>query len=213
MEKFNYFKKGLTFECMLFVPLHSSAYVTFTLHHLLWLLKVSNEGTYQEVVRATCGNFSGLLCEVAIAVYTFGTCIAFFIVIGDQLDRCEYIHSYLMTHTYTRRFSVLFYQNWIFCHLHLLIIFGLNLALNCVLEQRESCCSTLTFCKKAVPSMTRAKSIKDDTTQLFSAVNVSVMWPTCTFPPTKMLTHRKNILLRLVSENKQWPSTSLGLLK
>ncbi|XP_008292181.1 sodium-coupled neutral amino acid transporter 7 [Stegastes partitus] len=49
--------------------------------------QVSNEGTYQEVVRATCGKVSGILCEVAIAVYTFGTCIAFFIVIGDQLDR------------------------------------------------------------------------------------------------------------------------------
>ncbi|CAN9507030.1 unnamed protein product [Ophioblennius macclurei] len=48
---------------------------------------VSNEGTYQEVVRATCGRVTGVLCEVAIAVYTFGTCIAFFIVIGDQLDR------------------------------------------------------------------------------------------------------------------------------
>lgn len=48
---------------------------------------VSNEGTYQEVVRVTCGKVTGVLCEVAIAVYTFGTCIAFFIVIGDQLDR------------------------------------------------------------------------------------------------------------------------------
>lgn len=48
---------------------------------------VSNEGTYQEVVRATCGRVTGVLCEVAIAIYTFGTCIAFFIVIGDQLDR------------------------------------------------------------------------------------------------------------------------------
>ncbi|XP_026233926.1 putative sodium-coupled neutral amino acid transporter 7 [Anabas testudineus] len=49
--------------------------------------QVSNENTYQEVVRATCGKVTGILCEVAIAVYTFGTCIAFFIVIGDQLDR------------------------------------------------------------------------------------------------------------------------------
>lgn len=49
--------------------------------------QVSNESTYQEVVRATCGKVTGILCEVAIAIYTFGTCIAFFIVIGDQLDR------------------------------------------------------------------------------------------------------------------------------
>uniref|UniRef100_G3PTP3 Sodium-coupled neutral amino acid transporter 7 n=1 Tax=Gasterosteus aculeatus aculeatus TaxID=481459 RepID=G3PTP3_GASAC len=49
--------------------------------------QVSNESSYQEVVRATCGKVTGIACEVAIAVYTFGTCIAFFIVIGDQLDR------------------------------------------------------------------------------------------------------------------------------
>ncbi|KAG7482200.1 hypothetical protein JOB18_015640 [Solea senegalensis] len=49
--------------------------------------QVSNESTYQEVVRAACGRVTGVLCEVAIAIYTFGTCIAFFIVIGDQLDR------------------------------------------------------------------------------------------------------------------------------
>ncbi|XP_077374729.1 sodium-coupled neutral amino acid transporter 7 isoform X1 [Festucalex cinctus] len=48
--------------------------------------QVSNESTYQEVVRATCGKVTGVLCEVAIAIYTFGTSIAFFIVIGDQLD-------------------------------------------------------------------------------------------------------------------------------
>ncbi|XP_071381275.1 sodium-coupled neutral amino acid transporter 7 [Centroberyx affinis] len=49
--------------------------------------QVSNESSYQEVVRASCGKVTGVICEVAIAVYTFGTCIAFFIVIGDQLDR------------------------------------------------------------------------------------------------------------------------------
>lgn len=56
----------------------------------MFFFQVSNESTYQEVVRATCGKVTGVICEVAIAVYTFGTCIAFFIVIGDQLDRCKY---------------------------------------------------------------------------------------------------------------------------
>ncbi|XP_046897329.1 putative sodium-coupled neutral amino acid transporter 7 isoform X1 [Hypomesus transpacificus] len=54
---------------------------------LAYCSQVSNESTYQEVVRASCGKVMGVICEVAIAVYTFGTCIAFFIVIGDQLDR------------------------------------------------------------------------------------------------------------------------------
>uniref|UniRef100_A0A8C2AQG5 Sodium-coupled neutral amino acid transporter 7 n=1 Tax=Cyprinus carpio TaxID=7962 RepID=A0A8C2AQG5_CYPCA len=48
---------------------------------------VSNETTYQEVIRAVCGKVLGIVCELAIAVYTFGTCIAFLIIIGDQLDK------------------------------------------------------------------------------------------------------------------------------
>ncbi|KAM4720698.1 sodium-coupled neutral amino acid transporter 7 [Rhinophrynus dorsalis] len=46
-----------------------------------------SERTYQEVVRGVCGRTAGVLCEVMIAVYTFGTCIAFFIIIGDQQDK------------------------------------------------------------------------------------------------------------------------------
>ncbi|XP_003970105.2 sodium-coupled neutral amino acid transporter 7 [Takifugu rubripes] len=74
--------------------------------------EVSNESTYQEVVRATCGKVTGVLCEISIAVYTFGTCIAFFIVIGDQLDRliAALAHepdSTVSTHWYTdRKFTI-----------------------------------------------------------------------------------------------------------
>ncbi|XP_077145077.1 sodium-coupled neutral amino acid transporter 7 [Ranitomeya variabilis] len=46
-----------------------------------------SERTYQEVVRGVCGPVGGVLCEILIAVYTFGTCIAFFIIIGDQLEK------------------------------------------------------------------------------------------------------------------------------
>ncbi|KAL6468537.1 hypothetical protein MHYP_G00220610 [Metynnis hypsauchen] len=54
---------------------------------LAYCSQVSNESTYQEVVRAVCGKVLGVICEIAIAVYTFGTCIAFLIIIGDQLDK------------------------------------------------------------------------------------------------------------------------------
>lgn len=53
------------------------------------VFQVSNETTYQEVIRAVCGKVLGVICELAIAVYTFGTCIAFLIIIGDQLDKRE----------------------------------------------------------------------------------------------------------------------------
>ncbi|KAM7146859.1 sodium-coupled neutral amino acid transporter 7 isoform 1-T4 [Macrochelys suwanniensis] len=54
---------------------------------LAYCSRASNERTYQEVVWAVCGKVAGVLCEVAIAVYTFGTCIAFLIIIGDQQDK------------------------------------------------------------------------------------------------------------------------------
>ncbi|EPY74623.1 putative sodium-coupled neutral amino acid transporter 7 isoform 1 [Camelus ferus] len=54
---------------------------------LAYCSQASNERTYQEVVWAVCGKLTGVLCEVAIAIYTFGTCIAFLIIIGDQQDK------------------------------------------------------------------------------------------------------------------------------
>nr|XP_056718586.1 sodium-coupled neutral amino acid transporter 7 [Euleptes europaea] len=79
---------------------------------LAYCSQASNESTYQEVVWAVCGKVTGVLCEVAIAVYTFGTCIAFLIIIGDQQDK---IIAALMTeptgaessHWYTdRKFTI-----------------------------------------------------------------------------------------------------------
>lgn len=58
---------------------------------LAYCSQASNERTYQEVVWAVCGKVPGVLCEVAIAVYTFGTCIAFLIIIGDQEDKSKSI--------------------------------------------------------------------------------------------------------------------------
>uniref|UniRef100_H3AG93 Sodium-coupled neutral amino acid transporter 7 n=1 Tax=Latimeria chalumnae TaxID=7897 RepID=H3AG93_LATCH len=54
---------------------------------LAYSSQVSNEGTYQEVVRVICGRVICVLCEITITVYTFGTCIVFLIIIGDQLDK------------------------------------------------------------------------------------------------------------------------------
>lgn len=64
-------------------------FITGGLIILAYCSQVSNERTYQEVVWAVCGKVPGVLCEVAIAVYTFGTCIAFLIIIGDQEDKSK----------------------------------------------------------------------------------------------------------------------------
>lgn len=63
---------------------------------LAYCSQASNERTYQEVVWAVCGKLTGVLCEVSIAIYTFGTCIAFLIIIGDQQDKSEFPSSDLI---------------------------------------------------------------------------------------------------------------------
>ncbi|XP_061450205.1 sodium-coupled neutral amino acid transporter 7 [Rhineura floridana] len=72
---------GITLQMCLLV------FITGGLVILAYCSQASNERTYQEVVWAVCGKVAGVLCEVAIAVYTFGTCIAFLIIIGDQQDK------------------------------------------------------------------------------------------------------------------------------
>ncbi|XP_069757050.1 sodium-coupled neutral amino acid transporter 7 isoform X2 [Narcine bancroftii] len=54
---------------------------------LAYCSQVSNKATYQEVVRAACGCTVGTTCDVLVAIYTFGTCTAFLIIVGDQLDK------------------------------------------------------------------------------------------------------------------------------
>ena len=56
------------------------------LAHLAETLQAS---TYEEVVGRACGKVAKAIVDVCIIVYTFGTCIAFLVVIGDQLQDCE----------------------------------------------------------------------------------------------------------------------------
>lgn len=79
-------------QCFLPVSPPSQCMLIFIIGGLVILAycsQASNERTYQEVVWAVCGKVPGVLCEVAIAVYTFGTCIAFLIIIGDQEDKSK----------------------------------------------------------------------------------------------------------------------------
>ena len=56
---------------------------------LIYCAQKHSSATYQDVVFACCGRGIRNLCSVAIAVYSFGTCITFLIIIGDQLDKCK----------------------------------------------------------------------------------------------------------------------------
>lgn len=50
---------------------------------------VSRQKTYQDVVREVCGRAVGQLCEVCFCFNLFMICVAFLVVVQDQLEKCE----------------------------------------------------------------------------------------------------------------------------
>lgn len=56
---------------------------------LVYCAQVHSSATYQDVVFACCGRATRNVCSIAIALYSFGTCITFLIIIGDQWDKCK----------------------------------------------------------------------------------------------------------------------------
>jgi len=56
---------------------------------LVYCAQVHSSATYQDVVFACCGRATRNLCSVTIALYSFGTCVTFLIIIGDQWDKCK----------------------------------------------------------------------------------------------------------------------------
>lgn len=59
---------------------------------LIYCAQIHNSATYQDVVYALCGKYARLLCSVFVALYAFGTCVTFVIIIGDQWKKCESSH-------------------------------------------------------------------------------------------------------------------------
>lgn len=52
---------------------------------------VSGQTTYQGVVRELCGPAMGKLCEVCFLINLLMISVAFLRVIGDQLEKCEFL--------------------------------------------------------------------------------------------------------------------------
>lgn len=50
---------------------------------------VSRQKTYQDVVREVCGGAVGQLCEVCFCFNLFMICVAFLVVVQDQLEKRE----------------------------------------------------------------------------------------------------------------------------
>ena len=72
-----------------FYPQLLVGFVVASLVVLIYCSDVGQSATYQDVIHAMCGRAAQLACSIAVVVYTFGTCITFFIVIGDQWDKCK----------------------------------------------------------------------------------------------------------------------------
>lgn len=54
---------------------------------LIYCAQIHNSATYQDVVHALCGKRARILCSIFVALYAFGTCVTFVIIIGDQWQK------------------------------------------------------------------------------------------------------------------------------
>ncbi|XP_013408713.1 putative sodium-coupled neutral amino acid transporter 7 isoform X2 [Lingula anatina] len=57
---------------------------------LAYCSDIHQSATYQDVVYAMCGKWAQAACSLCIVLYCFGTCITFFIIIGDNWDKLLY---------------------------------------------------------------------------------------------------------------------------
>lgn len=48
---------------------------------------ITNAITMQDMFAGLCGRKSMFLCGISVAVYSFGCCLTFLIIVGDQFDR------------------------------------------------------------------------------------------------------------------------------
>lgn len=58
---------------------------------LAHLAETLQAATYEEVIGRACGPVIKAVVDTCIIIYTFGTCIAFLVVIGDQLQDCKWL--------------------------------------------------------------------------------------------------------------------------
>jgi len=56
---------------------------------LAYSSSVSRQKTYQDVVKEVCGGAVGQLCEVCFCFNLFMICVAFLVVVQDQLEKCK----------------------------------------------------------------------------------------------------------------------------
>ena len=62
------------------------AFALLGLHFMAKGARESATGTYENTIREVCGAKFGMMSTTFIILYTYGSCIAYMIVLGDQFD-------------------------------------------------------------------------------------------------------------------------------
>jgi len=72
-------------------------FVTGSLLILAKGIDETNASSFEGLISVLCGRALGIVCQVSIALYCFGTTVAFLVIIGDQLVDGKYVCSEVRT--------------------------------------------------------------------------------------------------------------------
>uniref|UniRef100_A0A3Q3GN47 Solute carrier family 38 member 8b n=1 Tax=Labrus bergylta TaxID=56723 RepID=A0A3Q3GN47_9LABR len=99
------FEKAGGVNTAISVELVSLVFLISGLVILGYASSVSRQKTYQDVVSEVCGRAVGQLCEVCFCFNLFMICVAFLVVVQDQLEKCNEVD--MPYHWYTdQRFAL-----------------------------------------------------------------------------------------------------------
>ncbi|XP_033339756.2 sodium-coupled neutral amino acid transporter 7 [Megalopta genalis] len=89
---------SIILQCFLLV------FITATLVILAKCSDITDTATMQNMFAEFCGHRSLILCALCVAIYSFGCCLTFIIIIGDQFDRVlvtyygiDYCHTWYLS--------------------------------------------------------------------------------------------------------------------
>ncbi|KAL7294653.1 putative sodium-coupled neutral amino acid transporter 7 [Trichogramma pretiosum] len=110
------FDKSGGIATALIAQLFFLVFITLTLVILASSSDVTNTTTLQSTFAGLCGQNSLVFCGLCVAIYSFGCCVTFLVVIGDQFDRVfatyfglDYCHTWYLSRSFiTCLTSVLF---------------------------------------------------------------------------------------------------------
>ncbi|KAG1650505.1 putative sodium-coupled neutral amino acid transporter 7 [Nymphon striatum] len=83
-------------------------FIFISLVVLAFCSDLNQSATYQDVVFSMCGRRAHQICSFVIALYCYGTCLTFLVIIGDQFDRAfasiygkTFCHEWYMNRNFT----------------------------------------------------------------------------------------------------------------